>query len=910
VIPYAWLEDHTRDGSEREEAGDLTLKDGNPIAMASALGYFASDDPYGTFQPIAVMGQVVYAPQAVTGRLGETSADAIAQLNTFVTPTSVAAAGVADPRTSSSQPRSAVVADYDFLTPGGNKVAASLTSGGYGVDHSLSGAGTRWTEAQLDAAWLNHTPIPDLGALNMHYDQYRALPALGAATNDISDLYTSTGDVDNAASLARHVVFTVGCHSALGIPDLYALAGDERAHDFAQAYGAKSLAVMIGNYGFGYADSATVSYSSRLQALFAERVSQVDLGSALVAATRRYIATLASLSPYDLKSVQEMVLWGIPQYRLPGVAAPGQQFAAQSLTGPSSAVVDPMTGQPSQPITVGTSSNELRFTNPDGSQVYGNGSLTPPADNGTPRFVAAQATDLAVADRDPHTVSNSGHPILAAQFVDLPAMTDSSGNPLVVHSVVPRSLTSVPTYQGTSQYAAADSDHDLGLGTGSEGEFPATLGHLWNLPDGDAWDSTFVMTPQQVQLDGTAPGHGPIRLFPRSDWTALYGPVEAPQLDTITNVSASRNGTITRYSVDITPYAGRTTVSSYVLALPASGSGTWVRTPLSLDAADPGHWTGEAAGNLGAFIVVSTNDHAWSSMSTLKGLGWQPQDVTGGDPFDNLALSGTVGTNDWFTTAPTATVTNGWTMYVDGVPVSTPYTFGNGDFLVRLKQPDGTLVVGHREVKVDTIVPTVTLSLDGLPASSAPTFADDGNLHHVGFRTTHPVTVTVTAGPSGYALATQGTAPNGSGLKLDTSVLGAPAGGQVLSAIATSGAGLVGTTSWLFRSVYGSASFVAPTQANNLVLPLFAYGYSFRMYDGNGTEVTTAPTGSFAATWAQATTCQPPGSLNLPVGIASGTPSYSGGKWTWNLVAPLGGCQQLTGRLNDGYTKITTLTFL
>jgi alpha-tubulin suppressor-like RCC1 family protein len=911
VIPYAWLEDHTRDGSEREEAGDLTFKDGNPIAMASALGYFASDDPYGTFVPIAVLGQVVYSPQAVTGRIGEASADIKSQLSLFQTPTAVAAAGVADPRTASSEPRSAVVTDYDFLAPGGTRTANALTASGYAVDHTLSGAAARWTKADLDAAWLERSPMPAVAALNMHYDQYRALPAYGAATNSLNELYTARGDVDAAASLARRVVYTAGCHSALGVPDDYAIAGDDRAHDFAQAYGAKGLAVMVGNFGYGYADSDTVAYSARLQALFSERTSSTDLGTALVLAKRRYLATLSSLSPYDLKSMQQMVLWGVAQYRFPGVAAPGQAVSGQAF-GPSSAAADPVTGLPSQAFSVGTSANELRFANPDGSSVYSNGSLTPPADDGTPTFVSAQATDPAVADHDPATVSSAGHPVLAAQFVDLPSLTDSSGNPLVVRSVVPRALTSVRTYASTTRFAAADSDHDLNLGDASEGEYPATLGHQWNLPTGDGWSSTFVMTPEQVFLDGTAPGHASVRLYSRSDWVALLGPPATPAPDSVRTVSAARTGTTTRYSVDITPAAGRQTTSVYVLALPSQGYGSWVRTTLQQDSLHPGHWTGEAAGSLGAFGVVSSNDGGWSAISNLKGLGWQPTDLApGGDDFSNFVLPDP-GPSGWYTSYPTSSTTPGWTAYVDGAPVAPTYTFADGDHLVRLQRPDGTFAVGHLEVKVDTVVPTVLITLDGSPAASSPTFADDANLHHVALRSLHPLSITATAGPSGYVLSTQGTAPYGSGLKVDTSALGAPPGGQVLSGSATSGAGLVGTATYLYRVVYGSASFVAPTQSTNTVLPVLAYQYAFQVFDGASpaTEVKTAPTGSFAASFAADTGCAPPGSINLPSGIASGSPSYNGTKWVWSLVAPLGGCQKLTGRLNDGYTKITTLVVL
>jgi len=757
------------------------------------------------------------------------------------------------------------------------------------------------------ARWLGKTPVPDVAALNMHYDQYRALPALGSATNSLADLYTAKDDVATASSLSRHVVFTDGCHSALGIPDLYAPTGDERAFDFAQAYGSKGTAVMIGNYGFGYADTARVAYSSRLQAIFAGLIDEAPLGTALTLAKRRYISTLSSLSPYDLKSVSQMVLWGIPQYRLPGVTEQSAALAA-SAVGPSSLTADPLTGLPSSSISVGTSTNALRFAGADGSVVFSGGNLTPPPDDGTPRYVTAASTDPGVADHDPQTVSASGHPVLAAQFTELPARTDTNGNLLVPRSVVPRALNSTPTYATTSEFAQAGTDHAIDLGESSEGEYPSTLGHLWTVPTGGSWQSTFVMTPQQVFLDGTAPGHGRTRLFPRSDWTVLYGLPGAARPDTITKVQATRNVSTTRYDVDVIAATGAQTKVVYALALGSSGAGDWVLTRLSPDASTPGRWTGQAPGRLGAFMVVATNSLADTAVSTLKGLGWEPLDVVGTDEFANLLLPDPTGIGGWYTTTPTATTSNGYRLSVDGAPVSTPYAFTDGEHLARLQRPDGTWVPGHLEVRVDTVVPQVQITIDGQPADSAASFPDDSNLHHLAWRTSHPVSVSVVAGPSGYSLTTQGTAPLGEGLQVDTSALGAPTGGRELSATATSGAGLSGTSTWLYRVVYGSAGFVAPVAESNVVLSLLAYQYSFRMHDGLGQEATTAQPGStFLATWAAGAGCGT-GSINLPsLSGAGAAPSYSSGAWRWNLKAPAAGCQELRIRLNDGYTSITTL---
>ena len=116
---------------------------------------------------------------------------------------------------------------------------------------------------RASACAATDSSVPSVAALNMHYDQYRGLPALGSATNDLTDVYRSA-DVA-AANLSRRLVFTVGCHSALDVPDALADAGDARALDFAQAYARSGAAAMIGNLGFGYADTTAVAYSVRQQ---------------------------------------------------------------------------------------------------------------------------------------------------------------------------------------------------------------------------------------------------------------------------------------------------------------------------------------------------------------------------------------------------------------------------------------------------------------------------------------------------------------------------------------------------------------------------------------------------------------------------------------------------------------------
>lgn len=208
VIPHAAIPDGTADGNEQGFAGD-TIFGGqiNYLTGALANGYFLSDAPYGALVPLSIKGQLVYLPQVAVGRLGGTVngtrndiRDAIDQF--------VASSGTADPRTANTEPRTAFESDYEWFADGGDLIAGGLTAQ---VDEleRLSPNGTpsnpTWSR-QLFADALAGTNFstlapPHVISPNGHFDQYRMLPAEGAATNDTSDVY-STADLPSGGGVS------------------------------------------------------------------------------------------------------------------------------------------------------------------------------------------------------------------------------------------------------------------------------------------------------------------------------------------------------------------------------------------------------------------------------------------------------------------------------------------------------------------------------------------------------------------------------------------------------------------------------------------------------------------------------------------------------------------------------------
>jgi hypothetical protein len=313
------------------------------------------------------------------------------------------------------------------------------------------------------------------------------------------------------------------------------------------------------------------------------------------------------------------------------------------------------------------------------------------------------------------------------------------------------------------------------------------------------------------------------------------------------------------------------------------------------------------SGFLGEYIVVAVNSLGFAAVSTSNGQGWQPGDLSA------LHLDGEPGNDGWYTSNVALTVDPGYTIWVDGAPVGSSYTLTSGQHQLSLQQPDGKMVgtrgqTSYLLVKVDAVVPTVTVTLD----NNLPTFAADNGQPHPNVGSLQPYTVSVAYGPSGGGgpITVNGVELVGTTGVLDTSKVGQ----RSLLVSATSGAGLTGTGTQDYRVVYKSASFVAPVQSTNTVLPLLGYQYTFQMLNDANQQVTSGVAGTtFANTLTPSASCAPPGSVNLPSGLGSAAqPVYdaSNQRWQWTLTRSGTSCQQMTFTLNDGWTKITTLVTL
>ena len=314
VLPQAPIPDTAELSNENEYADDAAFggKD-NEVSRVLRDGNVLSDAPYGDFDPQQTdKGRRIYVPDVALGRLLETPADVVAQIDRYI-----AANGVLDPT-------SADVAGYDFLRDGSEAVAAPLRTK-LGAGNVRTAINETW-DATYALGVLN-APQARLSSLNAHYNHMAGLPAAAFNGNGSPDLFYAGQTSPAPGSLA----FTMGCHAGLGIADVLVQTPDaydaQRLADWPQRFGQRS-STYVANTGFGYGDTDVVAYSESLMASFAAELStgKATVGQSFENAVRRYVAEFGETADeYHYKALHEATFYGIPTYRM----------GSTGLTGPA-----------------------------------------------------------------------------------------------------------------------------------------------------------------------------------------------------------------------------------------------------------------------------------------------------------------------------------------------------------------------------------------------------------------------------------------------------------------------------------------------------------------------------------------------------------------------------------------------
>ncbi|MDP2731099.1 MAG: hypothetical protein Q8O55_11560 [Dehalococcoidales bacterium] len=340
VIPYRRVPDETVISNERFYIRSAFLKAGSPLRYSIQGGFNLTDDFYGDVQPSAFRGRELYIPDFAMGRLVETPQDIIDTARVFLSDEGVIPGVI--------QPTDTFVSGYDFFTDGSEDVFNTFSTAGLNPVAMIS---DDWTADGLLSGFLNTSTVPDIDDLNAHYTHYAALSAWGFNQVPIeNDLMTSLDLVvpeGSEPSLFRKIIFSIGCHMGLNVPDRGSKSADpglgvKPALDFPQAL-TRQAAILIGNTGYGLGETEGLAGNELILSMLARELvkGEVKIGKAVRDTKIEYLNSLSTISVYDEKSSIQTTLYGLPMYSVqvsqgennPLFTQATAQVAGESISG-------------------------------------------------------------------------------------------------------------------------------------------------------------------------------------------------------------------------------------------------------------------------------------------------------------------------------------------------------------------------------------------------------------------------------------------------------------------------------------------------------------------------------------------------------------------------------------------------
>src|SRR3954454_2675214 len=568
-LPMRRITDLTWSANENgyAESDSTDSSHDNPLSAAQKQGDLLSDDAYGSLTPLSWADRRLYLPDLAVGRLVETPEEIQGQLDQFT-----GAGGALTPST-------ALTTGYDFLADGAHAVDSALAHDVTGARSALiddPGSTSPWTKAALLAKLFPSTGgSPYLDSINAHFDHNRALTAAGNAATS-SDLFTVT-DITNhtppasppdpTAGLRGRVLFSMGCHAGLNVPEGYVGPGS-MAHDWAQTFAAEK-AIWVANTGYGLGATASVALSEEVMRQFAQRLDgSMTAGEALQYAKHAYFGLLGAYGVYDEKAMEEAVYYGLPMWRVGGPAyhagdtlptlnpaAPTDPPAAHVIK--SDGIDTGFSGLTTAEITINPTFTRTSTSKGDVWSVGGETQVThyrpiqPRTSVGVTRPDGQQAHGAlitALASQDQVGVN----PAFARPTVDLGANEPEASAPDMAFPAQFETLTKFAT------------------------------------PGGDA--QRLVMIPGQFFSSRTRTT-GTQRLFTSMTSRVLFSPSENFMAPTVTNATSAFVGGGVTFSVDALPNNPDSVVRVIVLSHTA-GTTAWQRLGLAHGAGQT--WSGSA----------------------------------------------------------------------------------------------------------------------------------------------------------------------------------------------------------------------------------------------------------------------------------------------------------------------------
>ena len=302
------------DKTPRTSESSYKLTDvGHPTGAALKGNYFLSDDYIGDREPTIQQGNELFIPDLATGRLIESPAEIMGQIDTFL----------AHPVTTVDN---ILVTGYDFVQDVATADCEDWKTdfGATKVDCSL--IGDNWTGPAFRALQLRTTDPFKVQSISGHASHYVEGVPSGGSSILAQEIASSSLD------LSGGLIYTVGCHAGLNVPP----TNTNNPMDLPQAFTSKR-ANYIGNTGYGWGMRSSVGLTEKVIRLYTRALLkglQSSMGKALVTAKTLYQQQDTDFSAYDEKVMQQLIFYGLPMYELESGAAldPDDPFPGVDFT--------------------------------------------------------------------------------------------------------------------------------------------------------------------------------------------------------------------------------------------------------------------------------------------------------------------------------------------------------------------------------------------------------------------------------------------------------------------------------------------------------------------------------------------------------------------------------------------------
>jgi hypothetical protein len=563
-------------GEEKDYADSSSASPTSPLFAALKANYILSDDYYASRKPVEYLGQSLYIPEMAVGRLVETPAEIRGVIDGYVANHGVAAT-------------TAMVTGYDFLQDLGQAVSQDLKADDLAVDDNLTQSGS-WTAADLQARLARR---PDLAEIGAHFFHFAAIAP---------DQSLLTGEqVANLGGLRGSVIFTIGCHSGLNVPDVDSGAST-RTLDMAQAF-ARAGATYLANTANGYGDTAEIGLGELLLRDVADELANagpqgIAVGTAVMRAKQRFVhgAGPGGFGMFEQKSMLSMTLYGIPTYHVTATPATQALAAAAAPSGERglAAVTDPP-----QPVagveglavrTYALAPQLARIDRPDGTSYYAAG--------------GANGKQLSI-----------GRPATPRVSVDVSAAGSSAHGALLL-SAAYRTEQGFTPYVGSPAFDLARKDSTYRAPNWS----PPALATINRLPLQDGAAEQLVALAMQFQSP-TGARQGIARVYTALSYAVYYANAENRLPPTVRGVSATYDTAFSaaRFNIQVQGTPREADPEAGILGLPApnvarvlvtytDGLGTWQSLDLTKDS--QGNWTGSVPATRALTYFVQAVDSA------------------------------------------------------------------------------------------------------------------------------------------------------------------------------------------------------------------------------------------------------------------------------------------------------------